>query len=160
MDTEFFDIIGYENLYKINKLGQILSNKTTKILKNVLDNNGYYVVCLGKNKKKSIHRLLAINFISNPNNYNIVDHIDMNKQNNNLENLRWVNNKINSRNNNQVYNCKGHIKINRTTKFGIYYIAYYNITYGKRISKSSYNENELKDWLNECLVKYPRTEKI
>ena len=43
----------------------------------------------GKCYGKYIHRLVAEYFIPNPNNYDEVDHIDRNKQNNHISNLRW-----------------------------------------------------------------------
>ena len=54
--------------------------------------NGYYLVMLyNNNKRKSIavHRLVATHFIDNPNNYDVINHIDGNKLNNNVENLEW-----------------------------------------------------------------------
>ena len=77
MEHEFVDIIGYEGKYKINKLGEIYSIVSNKNLKSTLDTNGYYVVCLGRRNKQSIHRLLAIQFIPNPNNFLIIDHIEI-----------------------------------------------------------------------------------
>ena len=53
---------------------------------------GYLIITLHKNSKcrtASIHRLLAIQFIPNPNNLEEVNHIDDNKLNNNLINLEW-----------------------------------------------------------------------
>lgn len=43
----------------------------------------------GKPKNETIHRLVALTFIPNPNNYNIVNHKDGNKHNNKVENLEW-----------------------------------------------------------------------
>ena len=45
----------------------------------------------GKFKKESIHRLVALTYLENPNNYKYVLHIDNNKLNNNVENLKWSN---------------------------------------------------------------------
>jgi len=101
------DIIGYENIYKISNLGKIISNDRILNLKNGFKrfekgremkltetHKGYLCVGLSKNSKNKtfeIHRLIAIHFIENPNNYNIVNHIDGNKLNNNINNLEWVN---------------------------------------------------------------------
>lgn len=48
-------------------------------------------LCDGINKtSKSIHRLVAIAFIKNPHNKKEVDHIDRNRRNNHVSNLRWA----------------------------------------------------------------------
>jgi hypothetical protein len=45
-----------------------------------------------------LHRVIAIQFIPNPNNYKEVDHIDKNKSNFHIENLRWVSHSENGKN--------------------------------------------------------------
>ena len=90
---EFEFIKGYENLYKINKQGKIFSCIYQKEMIQMTTNDGYKYVHLSKFKKRSkgfIHRLLALQYIPNPENKPEIDHIDRNKQNNNIENLRWV----------------------------------------------------------------------
>lgn len=103
------DIPEYEGVYQISNLGNIRSldrtikdkNKTYllhgKTLKQGL-RNSYKVINLNKNatrKSYQIHRLVAEAFIPNPNNYNIVNHIDENPTNNNVNNLEWCNQKHN-----------------------------------------------------------------
>ena len=56
----------------------------------------------GKQYNYMAHRLVAEYFIDNPNGYTIVHHKDMNKLNNNIENLEWVTSKENSRKENQL----------------------------------------------------------
>lgn len=90
------DIKGYEGLYQISNLGSVKSFHKRKgsiiILKKVLQSNGYYTITLCKNnihKVIYIHKLVAENFIPNPHNYNVINHKDENKLNNNVNNLEW-----------------------------------------------------------------------
>lgn len=87
------DFLGYPD-YEVSTLGNIKSLKRgkEKILKQSKCNNGYSFVCLynnGKTKVYKIHRLVAITFISNPNNLPQVNHKDENKENNHVSNLEW-----------------------------------------------------------------------
>lgn len=96
------DIPGYEGLYMVSNYGNVKSLKRPTrhgtftynevILKPAIK-RGYCVVFLYKNKKVNyfqVSRLVAIAFIPNPENKPYVDHIDTNKLNNKVENLRWV----------------------------------------------------------------------
>jgi hypothetical protein len=63
--------------------------------------NGYLKITLTKNKIKktfTVHRLVAIAFIPNPEKKLNTDHIDNNRLNNNVENLRWATVQENNRN--------------------------------------------------------------
>lgn len=90
--NEFEFIKGFENLYKINRIGEIWSCWYNKIMTPQLTQDGYLFVSLkkeGKRYKGFIHRLLALQYLENTENLPQIDHIDRNKQNNNLDNLRW-----------------------------------------------------------------------
>lgn len=93
------DIKGFEKLYKISNFGEVYSLKTNKKLKPILQHTGYYHITLCKNKKtyqKRIHRLVAEHFIPNIYSKPDVNHIDMDKANNCVNNLEWVTKKENN----------------------------------------------------------------
>lgn len=80
--------------YHVTKDGKVF-NKFDKEMKPNLNGKGYLIVGLTtgfKERKKTIavHRLVALVYIPNPLNFSDVDHIDGNRSNNNIENLRWV----------------------------------------------------------------------
>lgn len=99
------DVIGYEGLYQVSSWGRVKSlpkewivgNGTIKkhdgkILTNNLNSSGYLNVSLYKNKKlntSKVHRLVAEAFISNPNNYPLVMHMDDDPSNNYYKNLQF-----------------------------------------------------------------------
>lgn len=96
-----------DNDYLIYSDGRVYSLKSKRFLKGKIDNVGYQVYALaigdkmsanGKKLSKMVyaHRLVAQVFLENPNNYPYVHHKDENKLNNNLENLEWVSEKMNT----------------------------------------------------------------
>ena len=99
--TEIWKTIeNYEN-YSISSFGQVMNNVTGKLLKGSKYPNGYTRVAFyieGERKIYMIHRLVALAFIPNPESKSQVDHIDNNRSNNSLENLRWASQRENNMN--------------------------------------------------------------
>lgn len=135
-EEEWRPIKGYEGLYKVSKTGKVKSlsktcyfnnrysgerqKRTTKerILKQFNDTASYPRVCLINDKGRSqfsVHQLVAIAFLNHEiDGYvKVVDHIDNDKQNNNLVNLQVITQRENKHKNSHrkskyrgVYLCK------------------------------------------------------
>lgn len=91
------DIPGYEGRYQISSLGRVRTG-SGKIMSLELTQRGYFRVKLWSGrvcKRFRVHRLVAIVFIPNPKNLPQVDHINGDKTDNRIENLRWVSNSQN-----------------------------------------------------------------
>ena len=93
---EWVDIKGYEGLYQVSSIGRVKSVEKTVVCRTEFSSlipekllspailKGYKAVSLSKNGKSKgikVHRLVAINFIPNPENKPFVNHIDFNKLN-------------------------------------------------------------------------------
>ncbi len=94
-------IEGFET-YSVSDHGRVKNNKTGRILK-YKHRQGYTLADLsvcGIVSTKTIHQLVARAFIENPEGKRCVDHIDNDRSNNMVHNLRWATHVENSRNRN------------------------------------------------------------
>lgn len=103
----FTDIHNFEGMYQVSNLGRVRSCdriicngrfEKGKIMKPCKTKKGYLRVYLCKDGKQytySIHRLVALAFIPNPDNKPCIDHINGIKEDNNVKNLRWCTNREN-----------------------------------------------------------------
>ena len=117
------DIKGYEDYYTISEDGKVWSKRRDKYLKGSSNSNGYLQVDLYKDvkgKKFSIHRLVALAYIENPENKPEVDHIDRDILNNSVNNLRWATKEEQMRNR-KIYSNTGFKYISKTNKNGYDY---------------------------------------
>lgn len=89
--------------YECSSLGRIRRiNKDSrcqkyKILKLQNTQDGYLSVNPVRNYRKRVHRIVAQLFIPNKENYQFVNHKDLNKKNNSVDNLEWVTASMNSK---------------------------------------------------------------
>jgi hypothetical protein len=124
-NINFVDIPNYEGLYKFdNELLQVYNIKTDKYLKNGLTTDGYYQVGLFKNRKTQTYKIHRLNYIINNPTDDIsllqIDHIDNNRTNNKIENLRVATRSDNCSNRKTMINNKLGIKYIRKTKYNTY----------------------------------------
>lgn len=106
MEEIWRDINGFEGSYQVSNLGRVRScdreivrstgrNYTKKgiLRRPTVGTNGYFVVNLTSIKNQGVflvHRLVAEAFLPNPENKPCVDHVNTDKLDNRVDNLRWV----------------------------------------------------------------------
>lgn len=82
-----------QSQYEINKLGQVRNTLTGRTLRGAINKSGYLMYSLtvdGKMYTRFAHLMVAKQFIPNPSNHPIVNHIDENKANPCIDNLEWT----------------------------------------------------------------------
>lgn len=103
-----------EGNYEVSTLGNLKNIKTGKLVKIHNDSKGYKIVGLyfnGKRKTCILHRLIGEAFIENPDNKPFIDHINRVKNDNRIENLRWVTHLENMKNQSRGHITKEMIQI-------------------------------------------------
>lgn len=179
--NEFKEIPGYTE-YLIDKEGRVFSKKYHKLMETTINRDGYVTLSLvgdnGKRKTKKMHHLLLAAFKpeeyakvtkhSGINEFHgvryVVNHIDGNKQNNDLSNLEVITNSEN------VYHAVKNNLITTTKKVMIKfhnedgvvrnfdsmieaskYMGYHETTIGQRLDRENYSKIM---WPDDTQVKY------
>ena len=162
------------NHYVITEDGKVFSNMNTRFhdtlteLKYRIDKDGYKDVSLVYNSKGDrqpfrVHRLVALKYIPNPNNYPVVNHKDLNKSNNHVSNLEWCTVAKNTQHgyNNGAYNSISKIEIIlksgeklvfNTTSQASRYFGYANPTTIEHIVKA--NRIPSRGLLKGAIIRY------
>jgi hypothetical protein len=104
LNKEWKIVDEYDN-YIVSRKGLIVNDVTGFVLSPFIKNGYAFVQIDGKSNQ--VHRLVAKTFIENPDNFEQVDHLDRDKLNNMVENLRWCSHADNQRNKTKFATRKG-----------------------------------------------------
>ena len=151
MSKAWKEIKGYEGRYLISSSGDVISLKYrgghfSKMLTWKINNKGYAWVELRKNgikEQKLVHRLVAENFIENPDGLNLINHKDENKLNNDVENLEWCDYSYNV-----LYSLERHPERCRGNKGGNKGGIRRGCNYGLTVVQLDQNGNTIREWKN------------
>lgn len=148
----FIKIPGFTN-YKISSCGLVM-NKHNKILKNRTIKGGYQIVKLslgnGQYKESYVHRLVCKTYLDTIENKNVVDHINHDKTDNRIENLRYVT---------QKENCMNRLKKESLKYKGVYTVKRnnkpdkYKVIFNKKHIGIFDNEDKAAAAYNEEIIK-------
>ena len=160
----FRSIDGYES-YAVSSFGRVKNVITGIILKTRNDKYGYLRVNLYEYrvmKTHRIHKLVANAFIDNPNDKECVDHIDNNRTNNHISNLRFAtanenqhNRKLNSNNTSGIKGINWH-KANKKWRAQIridgikIHIGYYDDLEDAKIARVNRANEAFGEYTNAC----------
>jgi len=145
------DVVGYEGLYQISDCNEWVKslNYNHTWMEKILNpgiRSWYLFVGLCNNSKSkllSIHRLVAIAFIPNPENKPEVNHKDWNKLNNNLDNIEWC-----TRSENSIHAYKmwlretNNFKVKHPSKWKLWK----NHFLSKKVNQYDLKWNLIKEW--------------
>ena len=112
INEEWRSVNGYAN-YQVSNIGRVRNVETELILESCNSGMGYYQVRLYKDGSRMfllVHRLVAHAFIENPDSKTCVDHINHDKTNNTILNLRWVSVSENAMNRTKRQNTSSRFK--------------------------------------------------
>lgn len=120
MTEQWLPVVGYEGVYSVSNLGQVLSVAKNHILKAGMSKEGYLRYSLSKNgitTSTYAHRIVAKAFLPIVDGLNWVNHLNFDKTDNRVENLEWCNsstNQIHARDNGHYENiARGEKHYNR-----------------------------------------------
>lgn len=91
-------VVGFEGFYLVSDTGEVKSVRKNRLLKPSIDRYGYLKLVLTLNGKPhyvTVHRLVAMAFIPNPEGKKTVNHINEDKLDNRVGNLEWMTSKEN-----------------------------------------------------------------
>lgn len=113
MDEVWKPVVGYEGEYEVSDIGRVRSVarpvrnrwgtetiRSSKLRAIGVKREGYRFVNLFRKqhgKPMYVHRLVAMAFLPNPNDYPQVNHLDGDKSNNRSSNLEWCTGSVNCR---------------------------------------------------------------
>lgn len=161
------DIKNYEGLYQVSNLGRVKSLqgwngrkyvRRERILNPYTQHIGktYYrsVVKLinnGISKDMKVHRLVAIAFLPNPDNYKIINHKDGNPLNNRVDNLEWCTQKYNV--NHAIENELSIKRINTIDKETLVTMLNNNFTYDEIAEKLGIAKGTVFNYIRKFNIK-------
>lgn len=98
MEAEIWKAVNdCDGKYYVSNFGNVLGPRN-RLLNPYLNNKGYLIVSLivrGERQRCLVHRLVAMAFLENPNEYPQINHKDENKLNNRADNLEWCSGRYN-----------------------------------------------------------------